>query len=195
MDWVEYSLGPQDFPRTQSLPSRHLSSLRKSLGRQGCTFNVQPKTSLLSAVYVQIQDSVVRNTFDGTWFQCSCHWSGFSACADHYPLIVSPIKPCSLSDSLCSYQTMSKAICGSTSRLIDDDSPFQDRDASVQLSANDIAYWLDWPIYISYWKRCLMPLVIKLIALSGYYCLELAGQRSLGIISGASVIVFCWPAV
>lgn len=90
---------------------------------------------------------------------------------------------------------MSKAICGSTSRLIDDDSPFQDRGASVQLSANDIAYWLDWPIYISYWKRCLMPLVIKLIALSGYYCLELAGQRSLGIISGASVIVFCWPAV
>ena len=71
---------------------------------------------------------------------------------------------------------MSKAICGSTSRLIDDDSPFQDRDASVQLPANDIAYWLDWPIYISYWKRCLMPLVIKLIALSGYYCLELAGQ-------------------
>ena len=60
MDWVEYSLGPQDFPRTQSLPSGHLSSLGKSLGRQGCTFNVQPKTSLLSAVYVQIQDSVVR---------------------------------------------------------------------------------------------------------------------------------------
>ena len=34
---------------------------------------------------------------------------------------------------------MSKAICGSTSRLIDDDSPFQDRAASVQLTANHIA--------------------------------------------------------
>ena len=45
----------------------------------------------------------------------------------------------SLSDLLCSYQTMSKAICGSTSRLIiDDDSPFQDKSASVQLTANDI---------------------------------------------------------
>ena len=54
-----------------------------------------------------------------------------------FPLMLSLA---SLSDPLCSYQTMSKAICGSTSRLIiDNDSPFQDKGASVQLTANDIA--------------------------------------------------------
>ena len=73
---------------------------------------------------------------------------------------------------------MSKAVCGSTSRLIDAHSPFLDKGTSVQLTANDtLATILAWAnLHFPLERVFNGPSVIKLISLSGYYCLELAGR-------------------
>ena len=69
---------------------------------------------------------------------------------------------------------MSKAVCGSTSWLIDAHSPFLD--TSVQLATTLAGTNLHFLLE----KVFNGPSVIKLISLSSYYCLELAGRGGEG---------------
>lgn len=77
---------------------------------------------------------------------------------------------------------MSKAVCGPTSSLIDAHSPFLDKGTSVQLTANDMlaTTLAGTNLHFLLEKVFNGPSVIKLISLSSYYCLELAGRGGEG---------------
>ena len=130
-------------------------------------------------------EKAALHAFDGTSTAASTRPGD----TDHYLPTVSPPSPspllsslAGLSDPLSSYQTMSKAVCGSTSSLIDAHSPFLDKGTSVQLTANDMlaTTLAGTNLHFLLEKVFNGPSVIKLISLSSYYCLELAGRGGEG---------------